>query len=376
MSSESPPMRVLIVKLYALGDIIMATPMLTALKRDHPNCEIYWLVDQYYSGALSGNPLIHEVIPYDTGRWRRLMRRGNIIAYSRESLALHRRLKQMKLDVVLNLHADKWWSAWFNAARRRVGVFYTPTAGKLGRFYTDCVSQSNKPKRLHNSEHYLNAVKALGIEPPYDLHLLYAVSEHDRHEALRFLERHGIGDQSRPLLLLHPGTSRSSKNWLPEQYAELAQRSPEYVIVITGSASERALAQRIANASGRGEVLNAAGELSSLGATAALIQRAAAVVTGDTAVLHLASALGTPLIGIYGSTRPRSNAPLFGVSELLFDDTVPCAPCYRPKCPYTGDAYMACMKAVTPSYVAAAIDRVAAAGGKILKEQTYESTST
>ncbi len=375
MSVDSPPMRVLIVKLYALGDILMATPLLTALKRDHPNCKIYWLVDSQYEEALAGNPLIDEVITYDTGRWRRLMRRGRIFAYLRESFALRRRLNRLKLDVVLNLHADKWWSAWFNAAAIRVGVFYTPTAGKLGVLYTKRVSQPQKPKRLHNSEHYLNAAKAIGVEPAYDLRLLYAVTENDRREAAGFLASFQAAGRNRPLLLLHPGTSRASKNWLPEQYTELIRFYQDAAIVITGSKSERELAERVRELSGRDDLLIAAGEMSGLGATAALIERASVVVTGDTAVLHLASALGTPVVGLYGSTRPRSNAPLFGISKLLYDDAVPCSPCYLPKCPYAGDANMACMKAITPEQVAAAIHQLTALDGHADKEPNHETSS-
>ena len=300
------------------------------------------------------------MIPYDTGRWRRLLRRGNIFAYLRETLALRRRLQALQPDVVINLHADKWWSAWFNAAKERVGVFYNPTIGRLGVLYTKSVAQPQQPKRLHNSEHYLKAVAEIGIEPPYDLRMLYQVSETDRFELSRFLEKRLDRHPNRPLLVIHPGTSRASKNWLPDQYAELIQICDRYDVVITGSVSERDLAARIAKCAGRADVAVAAGELNSFGAVAALIEIADVVVTGDTAALHLASALGTPLVGIYGSTRPRSNAPLFGESQLLFDDDVPCAPCYRPNCPLVGDARMACMKAVTPAEVAAAVERIAA----------------
>jgi len=90
-------------------------------------------------------------------------------------------------------------------------------------------------------------------------------------------------------------------------------------------------------------------------------------VTGDTALLHIASALGRPLVGIYGSTRPGDNAPLFGPHVLLYDDHVFCAPCYREHCPLAGDNFLKCQKAVTPNQVLAAMET-------LLKE-TYERSS-
>jgi heptosyltransferase-2 len=93
-----------------------------------------------------------------------------------------------------------------------------------------------------------------------------------------------------------------------------------------------------------------------IGQTAALIAQATAVVTGDTSVLHMASALETPVVGIYGSTRPGDNIPQFGPHALLYDDTISCAPCYKSRCPLTGSDHLRCQKAVTPERVLSAIE--------------------
>jgi heptosyltransferase-2 len=101
--------------------------------------------------------------------------------------------------------------------------------------------------------------------------------------------------------------------------------------------------------------------LKSIGATAALVQQAAAVVTGDTALLHMASALETPLVGIFGSTRPSDNRPLYGPQVLLYDDLVPCAPCYQRNCPLKGRQHLQCQKAVTSDQVLSALQQLSAA---------------
>ena len=122
--------------------------------------------------------------------------------------------------------------------------------------------------------------------------------------------------------------------------------------MITGSPSEQGLAESIRDkVSSECSPVVAAGSLPSLGQTAACVERAAAVVTGDTSVLHLASALGTPLVGIYGSTRPRDNAPRFGRNRLLFNDEIDCSPCYKAKCPLHGSSHMACMTSISPDAV-------------------------
>jgi len=132
----------------------------------------------------------------------------------------------------------------------------------------------------------------------------------------------------------------------------------EYNIVVTGSPREQHMAEAVISSmpSGCPRLLIAAGKVRGIGATAALVSQAAAVVTGDTAILHIASALGKPLVGLYGSTRPGDNAPLFGPQRLLFEDKIPCAPCYREHCPLAGADFLRCQKAVTPAQVLAALE--------------------
>ncbi len=163
----------------------------------------------------------------------------------------------------------------------------------------------------------------------------------------------------------HPGTSQEPKSWLPEHFAALAVRlTPRFNVVLTGSSKEAALAEKICALlpAGTRPPLVAAGRFEDVGVLAALIKQAAAVVTGDTVALHLASALGTPLVGIYGGSRPGDNAPLFGPNVLLFDDAVPCAPCYKERCPLRGVDHLRCQRAITPDEVLKALDRLGVPG--------------
>ncbi len=349
-------MRILIVKMWALGDILMATPLLRALKKSDPDCEITWFVEKAQAPILEDNSLIDELIPFDSASWRRDYRYGRIGPYLKTSLAMRKMLLNRNFDIVINLTAEKWWSMWFTVAPKRIGLFPRPNPGLIGRVYTLTIPRTREPF-IHNTQHYLLCADALGIEGPHDERMVVGISDKHREEVDRFLNASPYFDPSFKTVVLHPGTSQSSKCWPISHYAQLARQLLGFNIVVTGSPSERHLAEAIA-ADSDVPVIIASGELSHIGHTAALVDLAAAVVTGDTSILHIASALDTPLVGIYGSTRPRDNAPLFGRSELLYDDSVSCSPCYKSKCPLSGAKFMACMNGVTVDAVICALERL------------------
>lgn len=348
--------RILIVKMWAFGDILMATPILRALKRRWPDCEITWLVEKDYVGALRGNPLLDDVIAFDSKTWRKRWRYGQIGAYLQMSLALRRDLKARKFDAVLTLTGEKWWAIWFNAAPVRVGLFPRPRLNGMQRFYTIAIARPRGDER-HNTQHYLRAAEALGIAGPFDERMVVGVDAADARDVDAWLQTQPDFDPRRPPIVLHPGASQASKCWPTANFARVAQTLARTAnVVVTGSPDEKPLADAIAGKTKN--VFVAAGALPRLGHATALIARVAAVVTGDTSVLHIASALDTPFVAVYGSTRPGGDAPLFGRQRLLFDDAVPCAPCYKAHCPLTGDDHLRCQRAVSPAQVLAALDQL------------------
>ena len=348
--------RILIIKLWALGDILMMTPLLTALASQWPEAEITWVADTQYAEILEDHPRLHELIAVDTGRWRRLLRQGKLMAWLAEARRLHGEMRRRQFDVVINFHPEKWWMRLLAVAPVRVALFASQQPTVLKHLYTHTLS---KPGTLHNTDYCLAALPALGADGPFDRHMAFEVSPRAEEEASAFLSASDGYDPALPLLALHPGTSQEPKSWLPEHFAAVAALlAPRFNIVITGSPKEAALAEAICGLlpAGTRQPLIAAGRVISLGASAALIGQAAAVVTGDTFALHLASALGTPLVGIYGGSRPGDNAPLFGPNVLLFDDAVPCAPCYKERCPLRGNEHLRCQRAVTPNQVIEALE--------------------
>lgn len=350
--------RILIVKLWALGDLLMATPLVTALRAQYPDVQISWIADNLNADLLEGQPGIDEVIHIDSGFWRRKLRKGNVAGWLKEARFWQQALKQKRFDAVINCHPDLWWTRILCQAPVRVGLFHALKPSNLRRLYTVPIA---KPKNVHNTDYYLEGVRALGLPGPFDRHIKYEILPQAQVEAFAFLAASPEYDPNLPFIVLHPGTSQEPKSWLPENFAVVcATLSPRFNVVLTGSPKEIALAEKICAQlpPGTRPPIVAAGRFQDVGVLAALIGQAAAVVTGDTVALHLASALQTPLVGIYGGSRPGDNAPLFGPNMLLFDDAVPCAPCYKERCPLRGAEHLRCQRAVTSAQVLAALERL------------------
>ena len=349
--------RVLIIKLWALGDLLMATPLVTALQSQYSDIQITWLADNLNAELLEKQPGI-DVVRIDSGSWRRKLRKGRVFAWLKEAGYWRRELSGRRFDAVINCHPDLWWTRILCAAPVQVGLFHAPKPSILSRLYTHPLP---KPENVHNTDYYLEGVQALGLTGPFDRHMRYAVLPDARAEVAAFLSDAGEYDPNLPLIVLHSGTSQEPKSWLPENFAAVAvDLTPRFNVVLTGSPKERMLAEKICALLplGTRPPLIAAGNLSGTGSFAALIKQAAAVVTGDTLALHLASALETPFVGIYGGSRPGDNLPLFGRQILLYDDTVPCAPCYKGQCPLRGADHLRCQRAVTPAEVLGALEKL------------------
>lgn len=344
--------RILIVKMWAIGDILMATPLLRSLHRQYPGCEITWLADKRYAAILDGNPLLHDVIAFDNRLWQKRFRYGQIVPYLTMTIDMRRDLKRRKFDLVINLTAEKWWAIWFQCAPVSIGLFPRPEPGYMGKLYTKAVRRS-LDVWLHNSEHYILPAAALGIPGPYDRRMSVPERAEDEVFVREYLAKQPQYRPERPTVVLHPGTSQASKCWPVDYFAALVDKIGEVAnVVLTGGPGEDTLTKSIVD----GVSNEAPAPLSTAGAfdlrqTVALVRMASVVVTGDTSVLHIASAVETPFIGVYGSTRPGDNAPFFGEHIYVYNEDVKCSPCGHADCPLKGVDFMKCMRTVKPERV-------------------------
>ena len=320
----------LVVQTSFLGDTILTTPLIAHLAERS-------LVDVVVTAAsaplLANNPALRDVIVYDkrgrdhgVGGFVRLTRRLRAARYARAYLA-QGSMRSAGLVFAAGIP-------------ERVG--FETSAGR--RLYTSRVAyiedehHAARLLRLASGESSLSAIRPR----------LYP-GEDERRAVDALLSRHGWTGE--PLIALAPGSVWATKRW--PYYADLAAEI-DGRLAIVGSSADRELAESISRAVGS-RVIDCTGALSLLG-SAELIGRAHVLVTNDSSPLHLASAMGTPTVSIFGPTVPEFGfGPLAPRSKVLGVTTLACRPCDRHgprRCPL---GHWRCMREITPRGVSAAV---------------------
>ncbi|HKO17222.1 MAG TPA: lipopolysaccharide heptosyltransferase II [Gemmatimonadaceae bacterium] len=327
----------LVIQTSFLGDTILTTPLLAYLARGGEPVDV--LVTPASAAVLANQPSVREVIVYDKrGRDRGM----------RGLLRLARMLRSRRYATAYLAQGSVRSGALALAARipRRVG--FATSAGR--RFYTARIPAPE-------GEHHAARLLCLGMQGTSDLptrealrpRLYPAAAERAAVDALFT----GNGwDVASPFIALAPGSVWGTKKW--PHYPALAQLLPEARLVVVGSAGDAPLARAVCEAAGD-RVLDATGRLSLL-TSAELIRRARALVTNDSSPLHLASAMATPTLAIFGPTVPAFGfGPLAPRSLTVGHPGLACRPCSRHgpmKCPL---GHWRCMREITAEYVAAVL---------------------
>jgi heptosyltransferase-1 len=315
--------RILVIRLSSIGDIVHALPAVAALGESLPQAEIAWAVDGRFAELLEGNPFVRRVLPIRTQGWRARWRSASAPDEVVGGLAAVRRFRP---DVAVDFQGlvKSAALAWMSRAARRVGFAGGWRREKLaGLLYTERVGAEG---REHVVEENLALVERLGARPvprerwqfplPRDLE---AEREIDRRLAELGVER---------FIVINPGGGWTSKRWPPQQYAELAralEAEGDGWVLVTGSPGEEAVTRGIVAAGGPRAVWFP----STLTEFIALARRARLLVGGDTGPLHLAAAVGTPIVAIYGPTRPRRNGPFRAADIALWNEADPGAQARR-----------------------------------------------
>ena len=329
-------MKILVVKPSSLGDIIHALPTVRILRRAFPQADIAWLVNDNFAPILNGCPVINRIIPFARRRYATLdgwMEFVHLIA------ALHRE----RFDWVVDLQGllRSGLIALATGARRRTGL----SDGREGStsFYNELVKLP--PLHLHAVDRYLMLPRQLGMEV-------------DRVEFPLAPDPRGPKAARESLILINPGARWHTKRWPAARFSELiaclAARWPDHRIAIIGSADERLVAEAIAKAAhAHVEVLAGRTTLPQL---VDLMRRARLLVSNDSGPMHLAVAVGTPVVAIMGPTNPRLTGPYPASTHIVLYATMPCSPCLKGKCKPTKE--MECMTAIGVTEVVNAADHL------------------
>ena len=307
--------RFLILRMGALGDIVHTLPAVAALRESFPRAEIDWLVDRKWEPILEGNPDVSRVIAIDR-------------TSSRNVIATVRRMRAAHYTTVLDFQS-LYRSAILgrlSGAPRRVGFDSSyAREGGAALFYTETVT----PHRTHKVEHNLELVESIGAQTR-EIRFPLRGSPDATKYVDRILAARGVSD----FFVLSPGGGWGSKCWPAERYGALYEalvRQYGWRGVISFGPGERELAEMVcreAGPPGRGGSPEPLVEAFNLPQLIAVLRRAKFIVAADTGPLHLASALGTPVIGLYGPTDPARNGP-FSRHDVVVRNASPGETTYR-----------------------------------------------
>lgn len=295
------PRSVAIVLLSAIGDVVHGMPVATSLKRAWPDARISWVIQPTAHALVAPHPDVDEFLTFDRSR--------GAAAFA----DFRRRVRGRQFDLVLALQV--YFKAGLLTAMlrspRKLG-FDRRRARDLNWLFTTERIPPCRPQ--HVQDQYFEFLDHLGVPVVREWH--FAFSGEERAERESYFARLG-----RPVLAVVVGTTREGKNWVPERYAEvLDTASGDYGLqpVIVGSAApaELAAAERVARLARSDVILEMRNDLRRL---AWLLDGAALLLSPDTGPLHIASALGTPVIGLYGYTDPKRVGPYRGSPDLVID---------------------------------------------------------
>jgi heptosyltransferase-3 len=345
-----PIRRILVVQTQRLGDVLCATPLFTALRRQFPRAHLAALVHRPQDQILLGNPDLNEVLTYD----RQTSHRSLV-----DRIRFIGELRERRFDWVLSIHAASSaafaiWQA--NAPWRtcvwRYGDYRKP---HWARFFHQHVRQDRARGEKHEIEYNLDVLRELGMEPDHEGYRLCLLPE-ERSRARQWLLERGR-DESRPLAVIHPGHGGGRQSWPAEQYSAVADGLVErgLQVAVTGSGAERELVERVASGM-RGPALRLAGGMD-IRQFAAALAEASLFVSVSTGPMHLASALRLPAVTLYGPTDLLIEKTRFCPYGSLQRAVVSGVRCVCPSSKDCTDAV--CMTGLAPTMVLDAVDDLA-----------------
>jgi 3-deoxy-D-manno-octulosonic-acid transferase/heptosyltransferase-1 len=348
--------RILIIKPSSIGDVVHALPFLSSLRQRYPDRHIAWLVEEAAAELLLGHPLLDRVIVSGRKRWGRQLRptfRGS--AALREITALIAELRQGRYDLVIDLQGllKSALMVACTGARFRVGLAGAREGSK--RALTHEVPLPPGP--LHAVDRYLEAARFLGAEP-LSKAFVFPSRPDDGARAEALLAEAEVRPNA-VVVALNPQARWSTKLWGEERFARLgevlAQRHGARILLI-GASSDLPLARRLASRMNPTPFV-AAGR-TDLTLLIALLRRIDLLVTVDSGPMHMAAALRTPLVALFGPTDPRLVGPYGGdlpagqAGGVVLRVSLPCSPCSKRWCWIEDDRL--CMRSISVDAVAEA----------------------
>ena len=335
--------RALFIRFGGMGDILLATPSVRALRAAFPGIVIDFVVGGGMTDALAGHPDVREILTFD--------KRG-VDSRLDHFLPFLVKIARKRYDLVVNLHpsAKSYLMAAASGAKTKL------------TFDKRMEVRADTGRVAHAVDDFAKELEPLGIGPVVDRSLDFFVPDAAHHRAASLLAELGVSPLDK-LLVINPAASRPLNRWPVERFGEVAAYwagQPGVKVALTGAPpsfktvmdglDEVTLARELARADPR--ILNVAGQLS-VKEFAALLVRADTLLTCDTGPMHIGAALQTPLVVLSGAADPNRTGPLTESSTVLIDRTLPCVPC-RDRICRRGDTL--CMSNLSVASVITAVE--------------------
>ena len=307
--------RILIINLAFIGDVILSTPVGRALKNAYPHAKIDLLVVPAAKPIAELNPYINKVFVYDkNGRHKKMS----------ELLSLIFQLRTEKYDLTIST----------NFALRGAAVAFATGApyragydAQHGKWLLTHVASAKRETLRHEAENYLDVLKPLGIST-HDTSLCLIIQSQD----IEYVKKHIVQTPGKKLVVICPAGSYKRKSWTTQGYAQLISEISQYAdCCLIGGKAEQPLLNEINELSGqRGKVY---GGIFTLGQSAALIHMADLMISVDTGPLHIAQAVNTPVLALFGPTDPYGWGPRNQHDKIIYNK-IECSPCWgKGPCP-------------------------------------------
>ena len=334
--------RILIVRTDRIGDVLLSTPVASALREAYPQAYIAMMVSPCAKEIVEANPYVDEAIVYDKDVLHKSW--GHSVKFSQS-------LKKKKFDLAIVLHPTNrvHLVTYFAGIKRRVGY-----DRKMSYLLTDRVRHIKQLGEKHESEYNLDLVRHIGIHPK-EKKLFMGVGPETKAWVRELFIREGIKESDK-LLAIHPGASCPSKVWPNERFARVADSLIEkagFKVVIVAGQKDAALAQSVVK-NMRYPAVNLAGG-TSVAQLAGVFKRCRLLISNDSGPVHVACAVGTPVISVFGRSQaglsPKRWGPSGARDKILHKD-VGCVECLAHDCVKE----FACLKAITTEDVLRAVE--------------------
>ncbi|MEK6714007.1 MAG: lipopolysaccharide heptosyltransferase II, partial [Nitrospirota bacterium] len=344
--SDNARRRILIVKPSSLGDIIHSLPVLWALRKTYPDAYIGWVVKEVWQDVLSENPLIDRLIILGKGA-------GGIFSAIRE-------VRRMRFDTVIDLQGlfRSGIITYFSGATERSGFSNARELAPI--FYNNKVIVPQG--HIHAVDRYM-----MTVSNPTLLNFPLYIAIDDAEWAKEFLMENNLYNK-RPLIAINPSARWVKKRWPAASFSALINQLINELkagIIIVGSKEDIPIAEEI-NSHVNERIAIATGK-TSLKRLPALLANVNLLVTNDSGPMHIAAAIGTPVVALFGPTDHRLTGP-YGSGHVVISKDMDCKPCLRRPCKHGKPL---CMEMIAVEDVVNAVKKILARQSKLVKGGPY-----